>query len=242
MFGEKLIKKLLPQQRRSGKAVVSAAEEARAIRENTDILILDAAWEEYVTIKRQEPDFEESDIAAAPTWEALTKTVERGGNFMHFTPAERPLLEALRKGFLVYNDVLHVLIDHHQDAEAAADLYNKYPELHQHLPQEYDSPEHIIEVLVEAVREYHWQLEHFSMVYGAAIDAALAPDTKKAIRHLPVALPDAHEGSYAGAESYLSNKDLRRTDKRDRQSRKIEDKLEKKAEKQARGEAEGSSE
>lgn len=197
--------------------IVSATEEsapagnplsdAVAIRASVDYTILRAAWDEYVTLKKEDPDYQYGDTTPTPCWKALEKLSSYGGSFMRFGPGEANLLQALRTGFMIYDDVMHVLIDHHDDARALADLAAKYPDLMNHMPPG-TAPNQIIDVMIEVVRDYQWQLEHFGMEYGAEIDAALDPARAGDITRRAVALPDAHAGSYAGEESKLSDAEL----------------------------------
>ncbi len=140
----------------------SIVEDSIAIRQTVDYIILRAAWDEYVTIKKHDEDYIYGDATPTPAWEALKKVEEYGGDLSQFGDEEQHLLRALRKGFLIYADVLHVLIDHHDDKEVAEDLFDKYPQLHDAVPQKYDNLEHIIDVVIEIVRDYQWQLEQFS--------------------------------------------------------------------------------
>ena len=41
--------------------------------------------------------------------------MENGGDFKAFTKEQLPNLTALKDGFQIYYDVVHVLIDHHDD-------------------------------------------------------------------------------------------------------------------------------
>ncbi len=102
------------------------------------------------------------------------------GDFKSFSGDEQNLLRALKKGFFIYADILHTLIDHHDDKQAAKDVYHKYPEIHDFIPDEYDNPEHLIEVLLEVAKDYQWQLERFAEKHMKAINSALKKNAKNA--------------------------------------------------------------
>lgn len=148
-------------------------EDSISIRQTIDYIILRAAWDQYVEIKSQDPDYKYGDATPTPAWEALKKVEEYKGNFKKFTDAEQHLLRALKKGFLIYADVLHVLIDNHNDTEAGKNILEKYPDLLKSVPEEYANPEHILEVMIEVIRDYQWQLEQFSDKHIKKIDGAL---------------------------------------------------------------------
>ena len=159
-------------------STTNAVEDSQSIRQTIDYYILRAAWDEYVAIKKQDPDYLYGDTTPTPAWRALEKVEEYDGDFSQFTDEEQHLLRALRKGFHIYADVLHVLIDHHSDTEAAKELYEMHPQIHEHLPPEYNTPERMIEVLIEVVKDYQWQLEHFAMKHGDAIDGVVTPSAR----------------------------------------------------------------
>ncbi len=154
-------------------STTNAKDDAESIQNTSDYFVLRSAWDEYVTIKSKDEDYLYGDATPTPAWQALDKVQEYEGDFMKFTGEEQHLLRALKKGFLIYADVLHVLIDHHGDEDAASDLFRKYPELHDHIPPEYDNTKYLIEVLIEIVKDYQWQLEHFSIKHINAINEAL---------------------------------------------------------------------
>lgn len=156
----------------------SIIDDSIAIRKSVDYPLILAAWDEYVEIKRRDPDYKYGDSTRTPVWEALKKVEEYKGNLKKFKSEEWHLLRAMKKGFFIYADVLHVLIDHHDDVDAAKSLFDRRPEIHKYLPQEYDNPHNVIEVLIEVVRDYQWQLEQFSSKHMAQIEKALATHKK----------------------------------------------------------------
>jgi len=154
-------------------STTNAIEDSISIRKTIDFPLLQAAWDEYIEIKKQDPDFLYGDTKDMPIWSALEKLEEYRGDFFAFSGEEQYMLRALKKGFLIYADVIHTLIDHHDDIEAAEHVFNKHPQIHDYLPEEYDNAEHVIEVLLEVAKDYQWQLEHFSDKHQEDIDAAL---------------------------------------------------------------------
>ena len=104
----------------------------------------------------------------------MVKLQEYEGDFNKFTKDDLELLSSLKDGFIAYDDIIHILIDHHDDEEAGHHIFEAHPELHDYMPKEYDNDEHVLEVLLEVVRDYQWQLEHFSTKHAKMIDAALS--------------------------------------------------------------------
>lgn len=151
----------------------SAAEDAKAIQESVDYIMIQAAWTEYEAIKASDDAYDSDTVAKTHAWTALSKVIEQKGNFSFFPLEDLPLLKALHNGYLVYSDLLHVLIDHHDDEKAADHLFAAHPELHDALPDEFDDNSHVIEVLIEVIKDYQWQLEHFSDKHKDAIESAI---------------------------------------------------------------------
>ncbi len=179
--------------------------DAKSIQETVDYLALRAAWDEYVTLKSQDPDYQYGDAPATPAWTALDKVIEYKGKFEKFTAEEQRFLRALRKGHLIYSDVLHVLIDHHDDIAAGQDLFTKYPLLHQAIPSRYDTPNKVIEVLIEIIKDYQWQLEHFSEKHAKAIDEALIKHAQSIGQEAP-AIADS-ETAHGGSDNWCESED-----------------------------------
>lgn len=148
-------------------------EDATSIMETIDYPVLKAAWEEYITIKARDPEFLYADATVTPTWSALECVVKYDGDLKKFTGEEQHLLRALKKGFYIYADILHTLIDHHDDQEAARDVYAKYPDIYKYIPEEYNNPEQLIQVILEIVKDYQWQLERFAQKHEKAMKVAL---------------------------------------------------------------------
>ncbi len=152
-------------------------EDAKNILGSINSTMLKAAREAYLDIKKTDPaydpDYEKTYNIALPTWQALENVV-KFGDFKSFPKEEVESLKTLRRGYVLYYDIIHLLIDHHNDVEEAKKLFEKYPELHAAIADEYDSPQHMIEVLLETVRDYQWQLEHFCNKYRKLIKEAIA--------------------------------------------------------------------
>lgn len=152
-------------------------EDAKEILESVNATVLKTAREAYLDIKKSDPaydpDYEKAYNTALPTWRALEDVVKYG-DFKSFPKEELTSLKALKRGYMLYYDIIHLLIDHHNDVEEAKKLFEEYPDLHAALPEEYDNPQHMIEVLLETVRDYQWQLEHFCTKYRRPIREAIA--------------------------------------------------------------------
>lgn len=152
----------------------NAKEDALSIQETIDFIFIRAAWDEYTLLKRRDPAYDPEFVMRNPAWTALSKVIDYNGDFKKFTRDEKPLLMAIKMGYVLYADVLHVLIDHHDDARAGHELFDKYPDLHSVMPEQYDNDTHVIEVVIEVVKDYQWQLEHFAMKHESALDNAIA--------------------------------------------------------------------
>jgi len=180
-------------------STTSALEDAIDIRKTIDYIILKAAWEEYTLIKERDPAYDPEYPAPTPCWKALEKLEEYAGDFSRFLPEEQFLIHALINGFLLYSDVLHVLIDHHDDAESAHEMFDKYPQLHHYIPKEYDDDTHLNEVIIAIVKDYQWQLEHFADKHSAAmhdalhIDPTADADPENDINRLSDLVPDDYD-------------------------------------------------
>ncbi len=70
-------------------------------------------------------------------------------------------LKILSEGPVYYDDLVRILINHHNDEVAASYIFKRRPELHSVIPKQYDNPLQIIEVLIEYIRTYQWILENF---------------------------------------------------------------------------------
>lgn len=152
------------------KKIKTAAE---AILNSINSEIVDAALEAYQHIKttsdEYDHDYEPSLKQAQDARVALNKLVSLNGDIKKFKKENPDLIQVLNDGHLAFNDVIHVLIDHHNDTKEAHDLYEHHPKLHQLIPKQYDDEQHVIEVLVEMVRDYQWQLEHFAIDFEAEL-------------------------------------------------------------------------
>lgn len=177
VFLNKLLKKFRDNENFEPDSETGPLEDAKSITESVDYEIISAAWELYAAIKQQGEEYD-ADYIRTPAWKALNKLIEFEGDFNHFQPTKEDiiLLRALRGGFLVYDDVLHVLIDHHNDTALAEVVFEKHPDLHEHLPKEYNTKQELIHVMIEVVKDYQWQLEHFYNKHKGAIEMAIVDD------------------------------------------------------------------
>lgn len=166
---------------KKGKSSGKALSDAKKIIKSVNKEALESAWDVYVHIKKEHPeqydDFDQQTYEILThTWEGLNKLIKYKGDFTKFTDEEEHFLTELRDGHLAYADVIHVLIDHHDDKKEAEYLFEKHPKLHKVIPKEYDNARQVIEVLLEIVKDYQWQLEHFAMEHYGEIEDALGED------------------------------------------------------------------
>lgn len=164
-FGKK--KKNLPKSYKDAKKIVDSVNDE----------VLYSCWDIYSHIKKNHPEqygeYDEKIFKKLTlSWEALRKLIENDGNFKSLKK-DKLYLYALRDGHLVYHDLIHVLIDHHDDKEEAEYLFKQHPRLHDAIPKEYDNVDQVIEVLLEYAKDYQWRLEHFAMQYNGEIEKAL---------------------------------------------------------------------
>ncbi len=159
----------------------SALEDAKKIVKSISKESLQASWTIYHHVKKEhteqydEFDQETYDIMTR-TWGGLHKLIEFKGDFTKFSEEDKHFLFEIRDGHVAYSDVLHVLIDHHDDKLEADYVFKKHPDLHKIIPREYDNTRQVIEFLIEIVKDYQWQLEHFAMAYYGEIEDALGED------------------------------------------------------------------
>ena len=147
------------------------AEAKRILAENSHAL-LKCAWDEYLHIKQTDEAYED-DVEMrqiTPAWFALERLVELGGKLEDLGPEDKLLLKHLQHGHLIYNEILHALIDHHDDEEEAKHLFEKHPELHEHLPAHLNSDAQVMNAMVEVIRQYKIDLEQFSDRFWAKIE------------------------------------------------------------------------
>lgn len=149
-------------------------EDAKSIQSTVDFIFIQAAWDEYTALKQRDPNYDPEYVMRNPAWSALSKIIEYRGDASKFLPEEKKLLMALKQGFVLYADVLHVLIDHHADPVAGHETFEHYPNLHEHMPEGYDDDAHVLEVVIEVVKDYQWQLEHFAEKHAKWLDDAIA--------------------------------------------------------------------
>lgn len=144
------------------------AQDASTIINETNFVLLRAAWDEFLHILRADDTYDEDEQhsnllgLAKHTWYGLQKIQKYNGDLLRFGIFELHLLKALISGYLRYDEILHVLIDHHDDEKEGEYIFTAYPKLHNVLPHEFDNPGQVIEVLVETTRQYQWHLEEFS--------------------------------------------------------------------------------
>jgi hypothetical protein len=157
-------------------------EKAMTILEATRFPLLKAAWEEYARIKEAAEEEGADQYLTTPEWFGLKRLIAYEGHFERFTLYELPLLKSLLDDYLRYDDMMHVLMDHHNDEKEAQHLFTAHPELHKHLPAQFDNTRQVIEVLVEVTHQFRWDIEHFSLEYKADIEEALKRILKQAAK------------------------------------------------------------
>lgn len=163
----------------------SVKEDVDWIISHTQYGLLSTAWDECLHILRIDPRYDEDDTSRnlygrmSYPWYALKKLQGFGGDFTQFPLRKIHLLHALKDGYEVYDEVMHVLIDHHNDEREAKLLFATHPRLHELLPQQYDNATQVIEVLTEIVRVFRWECERFAAKHRNAIDAAIDEIVKR---------------------------------------------------------------
>jgi hypothetical protein len=157
---------------------------AEAILGMFDWRLIEASWMEYLQIKRHDAGFngqERSKYATTtPSWFALQKIVAAEGKLSDISLFDIHLLNSLKEGHLLYDDIMHVLMDHHEDAVEGHRIFDAYPELHEAMPKEFDNDVQVTTVLVEIVNQYRWELENFSNKFKNVLDEGIAAIIKKA--------------------------------------------------------------
>lgn len=125
--------------------------------------VLNSAFDIYEYIyslpQTEKTGFEKDNLSnMKKVWEALQNLQKSNGDFSKISNEE---LNILREGFVYYDDMVRILIDHHNDENLANYIFEKHPELHSLIPKQYDNNLQVIEVIIEYVRAYQWNLENF---------------------------------------------------------------------------------
>jgi hypothetical protein len=158
----------------------SVLSDVEWILDNTNYILLRAAWDEFLHILATDKGRYDEDLShdnlegiAMDSWYGLKKLKDFGGDFTQFNVFELHYLERLQGGFIVYDEIMHVLSDHHNDEKEANYFFQSHPEIHKHVPKEFDNPKQILEVLLETARVYRWELEQFSKKHSEKIDKSI---------------------------------------------------------------------
>lgn len=75
------------------------------------------------------------------------------------------MVRLLPESPVFFDDLLRILIEHHDDEVEAKKLFEMHPELHKAIPEQFDNNRQVIEVLIEYVKEFRWSLEDFVNKY-----------------------------------------------------------------------------
>ena len=162
-------------------SIESILMDAKAIKKSINFEVLDSAWDIYEHIKINHPEqydgFDEHIlITMKNTWEGISQLIENNGDFSKLKNENNKILLDIRDGHLAYSDLIHVLIDHHDDKREAEYIFEKHPKLHKAIPKQYDNARQVIEVIIEIVKDYQWQIEHFAMNHYGAIEDAIGEE------------------------------------------------------------------
>lgn len=149
----------------------AAAKHAKRIHKQFDHRILQAAWDEFVHIKKE--NFQKVYQNIVPSWYALQTVQDYNGNFKKFTKDELPFLESLLNHSEDFDLIVTALGKHMHDENQVKTLFATHPNLHDCVPGEYDNPEQVIEYLMAVVQEYQAQLQDFSKEYKTQIVEAI---------------------------------------------------------------------
>lgn len=97
--------------------------------------------------------------------------INYNGNIDDFSlPEKEKYLSLIKDGSVYYDDMIRVLVEHHDDVKEANYLFEAHPELHNFIPKQYDNPRQVIEVLIEYIRDYQWKLEAFLKEFFGEVD------------------------------------------------------------------------
>lgn len=112
------------------------------------------------------------------SFQALKKLKLYKGNFSSFTEEEKHLLLSLRQGVRELDGILRNLIENNTNP-AVIEQAGKYEQLIKKMPSQYNSGSQVIQFLIEIVKDYQWQLEHFVMKFHGQINKALGVDEEE---------------------------------------------------------------
>lgn len=173
-------KKITPQQK--------AVQDVQTVIERTRYPLLRAAWGEYRRIKRMSDTYDNLDqgenLYTTPEWFGLHKLIAYGGDFNKFDLYELYILRSLKTGYTMYDETMHVLMDHHDDEKEAQYLFAAHPSLSKHVPPEFNNSRQVIKVLVEVTNQYRHDMEDFSGLYAEKIDEAIVKIVKAAAKKI----------------------------------------------------------
>ncbi len=107
--------------------------------------------------------YEEDNITRMKNVRQCIKLIVKyEGKISNFSDEEKEIyLNLMPEGAVYYDDLVRVLVEHHDDVAEANHLFEIHPELHNFIPKQYDNSRQVIEVLIEYIRNYQWLLEKF---------------------------------------------------------------------------------
>ncbi|MFN5352122.1 MAG: hypothetical protein ACK5BE_05890 [Alphaproteobacteria bacterium] len=146
--------------------------DARSILTSIDYIFLRTAIDTYRFIQTRDnnnPDVRIDTLA----WKALKLIAERNGNFKEFRISEKHLLQAIESMPLVYDEILRVLIEKHSSIGIVEEIVKLQPEILDYLPDQYNKKEFVLEVMVEVIHDYQWQLKRFYEKHHEVINKAI---------------------------------------------------------------------
>ncbi len=97
-------------------------------------------------------------------WQIL-KSLSSSGFSALAAEEKSEMTKLLPEAPVFFDDLLRILIEHHDDEKEAENLFERHPELHKAIPEQFDNNRQIIEVLIEYVKEFRWSLEDFTNKY-----------------------------------------------------------------------------
>ncbi|MDX1950230.1 MAG: hypothetical protein SFT90_07020 [Rickettsiales bacterium] len=104
--------------------------------------------------------------------ESIRLIIKYEGDVNSFSEEEKEIyLPLMQEGAIYYDDLVRVLVEHHDDISEANHLFEIHPELHNYIPKQYDNSRQVIEVLIEYIRNYQWLLERFVNKYFSESEA-----------------------------------------------------------------------
>ena len=125
--------------------------------------------------KTNERDFGIKPDARIDTnaWKALSLIIQNGQDYRLYKLTDVFFLESIKTIQILYNEIVKFLIAKHGSVEAIEEIISLEPSILDFLPDEYNKKEYVIDIMLEVIRDYQWQLEKFYAKHQEIIEGLI---------------------------------------------------------------------